>query len=613
MKTVRRGAWVLLATFLIVGCSELLGEIGIATIVSGTLVDDAGDPLAGAVVFLPSDGSTASLRVAQPAATSCQEPSLTSTVATCTDAQGRFSIEIDAPLSGTVRLIAELRHIAFTIDVTLSTREPGTTVAVGEVEAPKVDPDDEIEAAVRYALPSLSDFDLIAFDDANIVTSLRAYQSDTTPLILRAIPLRQPNGERGSVDLLAYRFQPRAEKVEECAFDPKIAGDTCTPVTEPAHAFRGMPDVSVDEIVNYLRAPDDYVSFVSDESIHQLSVVNLIGDELDLTYYGTALSGAGTPSSMQGLRSVLDVAYPADQVEKLLSLTQANYLLHNQIDLDVEYIVKNVLEDAVTLDGLPELEAADAGGTITPTNHFGDGTRRVIRAVMVADPTVYDPVTDTRLVPNYFSRLDAMINRMDLFFRYVQVFPGDPTTTLADWGNAVSLEAEIAEYRRLTESGLASHSFPSVGCGSTGDYVSVVRSLSRDAHTYDNEFWMWWTNTTNYSGLWGCAYINALKETPADGAVGFTSFRNYALETVGQTFMHETGHLMNAVHSASASGTQCRLLGIFPFGVTGPSMLGSTSDRNLRANCFAQSGNASGDGSPKRNVTRVAEFVHTLP
>jgi hypothetical protein len=122
---------------------------------------------------------------------------------------------------------------------------------------------------------------------------------------------------------------------------------------------------------------------------------------------------------------------------------------------------------------------------------------------------------------------------------------------------------------------------------------------------------MWWTNTSNYGGLWGCAFVNALTATPRDGAVGFTSFRNYTLETVGQTFMHETGHLMNGVHSGSATGTQCRLLGIFPFGVTGPSMLGSTSDRNLRANCFAPS--ALTAGATKRNVTRVAEYVHALP
>lgn len=79
----------------------------------------------------------------------------------------------------------------------------------------------------------------------------------------------------------------------------------------------------------------------------------------------------------------------------------------------------------------------------------------------------------------------------------------------------------------------------------------------------------------------------ALRQTPRGNAVGWTSFRNYTLETVGQTFMHETGHLLNAIHSATVTSQRCRVLGIFPVGVTGPSTIGGASDRNLRTNCFA--------------------------
>jgi len=74
---------------------------------------------------------------------------------------------------------------------------------------------------------------------------------------------------------------------------------------------------------------------------------------------------------------------------------------------------------------------------------------------------------------------------------------------------------------------------------------------------------MWWTNTPAYPGTWGCACTGVLGETPRDGAVGWTSFRNYTLETVGQTYMHETGHLLDAVHTATAgSSDRCNTVSL---------------------------------------------------
>jgi len=60
MKFVRRVSWAFLAIAVLVGCSDLVGEVPISTIVSGTLLDDAGEPLANAVVFVPSDGGGSS-------------------------------------------------------------------------------------------------------------------------------------------------------------------------------------------------------------------------------------------------------------------------------------------------------------------------------------------------------------------------------------------------------------------------------------------------------------------------------------------------------------------------------------------------------------------------
>jgi len=218
-------------------------------------------------------------------------------------------------------------------------------------------------------------------------------------------------------------------------------------------------------------------------------------------------------------------------------------------------------------------------------------------------------VAQQRLVPNYFARVDAMANRQDAFFRFVQISgtQAPASLTAVDPSNAFSVRTRIAGYRRLTVTGQERLTFPADSCGDAGSLVDNYRTLSWDKHTYDNEYWMWWTNTTAYPGSWGCAYIGALHETPRRGAVGWTSFRNYTLETVGQTFMHETGHLIDARHSATVTSHRCRLLGIFEFGVTGPSIMGGTSDRNLRTNCFAVT---QPTATSMRNLTRVAVYLH---
>ena len=248
-----------------------------------------------------------------------------------------------------------------------------------------------------------------------------------------------------------------------------------------------------------------------------------------------------------------------------------------------------------------------------PANHFLEDGITYLRPVMVADATVYDAVAGERLVPNYFARVDAMANRQDLFFAWANLASdaAPPSlTSLTQFSNAFAVRTRIGGYRRLTVSGQEGFAFPDSECGAPGDgtLMDAYAQRSRDANTLENEYWMWWTNTDRYPGSWGCAGgFGVLHETPRDGAVSWTSFRNYTLETVGQTFMHEGGHLLNAVHSAAATGVRCSVLGILPFGVTGPSIMGGTGDRNLRANCFAVT---PGTATALRNRTRVAEYLH---
>jgi hypothetical protein len=574
---------------------------------TGQLLDAGGAPVAGAVVFVHGDGVAGGLATSQ-AGGDCQAPSEDALASTCTDAQGRYTLRVTTPLVGALTLVFERLYWRAARTIDLGLRVPGEPIEVPDTRFEELAPVAELEAAVRYALPSVARFELITLNTEKEIVDLTnhagAAGADVAPLNL-TLPILQPDGTQQFIPWTAYHHDVREEGILDCAIDAETFQDVdCEEVAGPSLTFQGVPWLDAQEIRNVFIGETE--KNLSDEAEFQLSVVHVIGDELDATYYGRQLTAPHTPSSLQGLRSVLDVHYDAETVERLLAGGGANYLLHNQVDLVVG------IEDVdLHLDAVPTGAAAQgAGDPIAPANHFLEDGIKVLRPVMVADSTVYDAEARVRLVPNYFARVDAVANRQDLFFAVVQLSAVDAPaslTSLTAWSNAFAVRTRIAGYRRLTESGQAKLSFPTEACSGPGDLIDAYRQLSRDSTTVDNEYWMWWTNTDAYPGGWGCAYTGVLGRTPRDYAVGWTSFRNYTLETVGQTFMHETGHILDAVHGAVTPSHRCRLLGIFEFGVTGPSIMGGTSDRNLRTHCFAVTPPTA---TSLRNLTRVAEHLH---
>jgi hypothetical protein len=555
-------------------------------------------------VFVPEDGATSTLSTLQ-AVGDCQAPSEDALASTCTDAEGRYGLRVTTPLVGSLTLVFESLYWRAERTIDLGLRVPGEPIAVPPILFEELGPAAELRAAVRYALPSLARFELITLNTEKEIFDLTNHAStlgaDVTPVYL-TLPILQPDGTQRQVQWTAYHHEIREAGVRDCAIDAETFVDVdCVEVSGPSLTFQGVPSLDPEEIAAVFLGETEMN--LENEAEFQLSVVNVIGEELDATYYGQQLAAPHTPSSLQGLRSVLDVHYDADTVERLLAGGGANYLLHNQIDLvvgieDVDVHLEAVARDDAASDGL------------TPSNHFFEDGVKTLRPVMVADSTVYDAVERVRLVPNYFARVDAVANRQDLFFRVVQLSSVEAPaslTSLTAWTNAFSVRTRIAGYLRLTESGQAKLEFPDDACRGTDTLLNNYRQLSRDSTTVDNEYWMWWTNTDAYPGGWGCGYLGVLGRTPRDYAVGWTSFRNFTLETVGQTFMHETGHLMNADHSAVVTSHRCRLLGIFEFGATGPSIMGGTTDRNLRTNCFAETRPAA---FSLRNMTRVAEYLH---
>jgi hypothetical protein len=298
---------------------------------------------------------------------------------------------------------------------------------------------------------------------------------------------------------------------------------------------------------------------------------------------------------------VIDLHFDDATVDRLLGATTLNYLVHNQTDLDLDV-------DDDHLDLVPNGVAGEAGSR---SERFLTNGTQYLRPIMVADPTVVDAVSGEHLVRHFHARADAAANRQDLFFAYVQLSDSEAPaglTMLDQWSNAFSVRTRVGGYRRLSPAGQATFAFPELSCANEDSLMQAYGARSRDRTTLANEYWMWWTNTDIYPGGWGCANLAGLHKTPQKGSVAWVGLRHSTLETVAQSFMHETGHLINGTHSAAAPFQRCSLLGAMPVGVIGPSIMGGTLDRNLRTNCFAPT---PAYATKLSNMTRVAQYLHT--
>lgn len=603
LASTRRSMLVLIPVLLVVlaGCSL---EDAFDTTFEGQLLDVDGAPVAGAVVFAP-EGAAATVQRAN-VGESCQEPSEAFRVATCTDAEGRFALQLTTPPVGVQRLVFEWRYWRTVADVELGLRVPGQPIDA-DARFPSLEPAEELERAVHHALPGIEHFELITLNTEKAIIALQDHaasaDADLEPVYLN-LPILQPDGTQQFITWTAYHHDMRELGVEDCAIDATtFAPVDCQEVVGPSLTFQGMPWLGTEDILVMIGETEKNFETLRDEAVYQFSVVAVIGDELDATYYGTQLAAPFTPSSLQGLRSVLDLHYDAATTERLLSTNQANYLLYNQVDVDLP-----PEDEDAHLHALAPSAPRDA---LERANHLLEEGVKFLRPVMIADSTVYDAVAGVRLVTNYFARVDAMANRQDLIFALLQLSAQEAPsnlTSLTQWSNAFTVRTRIGGYRRFTAAGQEAFTWPAGPCTESDNLLQAYRDSSRDSTTLDNEYWVWWTNTTRYAGTAGCAGIGGFGRTPRQGGTTWVSLRNASNEITASTLMHETGHLLNARHANGTNPHQCRLLGILPVGPNGPSLMITGVDRSTRTTCFAIT--QSGDTS-LRSRTLAAEHLHS--
>ena len=459
----------------------------------------------------------------------------------------------------------------------------------------------ELADAIAEAFPGLDAFELVVIDDAGIVADLRAHALDDgagqTPLKIR-LPMYDDTGTLGDVDWLAYHVNVRQVAVDVPESDDVVHLDPAG----PSMTFRGLPDWSYEQTMAWLGivAEGGY-----DPTIVQPSILALIGDHLEGAHFGTGVNHNVTV--IEHLGNALQPHFGTDRADALASLAAENYLVYIQNQYRGQLLHGEPHSDVVAPSGVePRAEPR-----VVPRVHT---QVRELRPVMVADATVYDPSTNTWHVAHWFDRVDAVANRQDANLWLTNIADDVPSwaSDLPTNNNRILVRTRIAGYEALTLDGQARLSYPAANnvCGDAADsFINQIRLLSRNELAVPNEYWMWWTR--QYGG--GCAYIEALGQTPFHGAVGWSGYGDGTHDWTSFVFMHESGHILGGTHrtnDASSPETlpnhRCALLGEIPIGPTGPSLMSYASGSFTF--CFAASDTT---GAQKRNLTQVAEYLNT--
>jgi hypothetical protein len=466
----------------------------------------------------------------------------------------------------------------------------------------------ELAAAIEEALPDLEGFELVTIDDAAIIEQLEglALSTSATGPIKLQLPAFNASGVVANQEWLAYHVDVRMLDPGLLQPDNAWVLPPSDNLDKPSMTFRGFPDWTNEEFLDALERAE---KGTLDLSFIQPSVLNLIGGRLEGLNFGTG----GNPNAtvLDHLENVLQPRFGSAEAERLAKLTGANYILYRQQDLqppllhgEIEYLV-----DVIGMED--ELATYEVDLALDPTAHV---SFRVLRPVMVADDTIYDPTTQTWKVSHWFARVDAAANRQNAFLWLANIAP-DILNPPAGWtlkvnNNRIMVKTMIAGYLVLTQTGkelINAAPKPTKGCGGAGTFIDRVRSLSNN-YKINNEYWMWWTKA--FGG--GCAYISTLGRTPRDGAVGWSGYGDGTVDWTSFVFMHESGHILGGTHVTNTGTSpetlanhQCKLLGFIPFGPTGPSLMSYAS--GTRTYCFAASPSS---GSIKRNLTKVAEYLN---
>ena len=461
----------------------------------------------------------------------------------------------------------------------------------------------ELRLAIHEVLPDLQAYRLVDIDDVPLVTQLKLLveAAPGTHLMLQ-LPAFDAAGKFSEAIWIAYHVNVRG--LLDDLFHSAVWTMAPAAPTSPSLTFQGFPDWSDEELQTALEQAE---AGTLDTTLLQPSVLAVINDRLEGTRYGEGDDTSATV--IEHLANVLELRFGAAEAARLAKLTDANYLVYREQDFQPVLTHGEPDGESIPIDvstSTPEVVGLDA--PLTPLAHMQG---RVLRPFMIADDTIFDPDTQTWAIADWYGRVDAAANRQQLFFRWANYGSDADNQVLPVNNNRIRVNTMIGGYMVLTPFGktlINPKPADEDKCGDAGTFIDVVRSLSPDDLTLDNEYWMWWTR--EYGG--GCAYVRTLGQTPHGRAVGWTGFRESTVAWTSFVFMHETGHIIGGTHRTddgtspeTVADHQCRFLNVLTFGPSGPSLMSYAS--GTRTLCFARTPHS---GTPVRNLSQVAAFLN---
>ncbi len=487
-----------------------------------------------------------------------------------------------------------------TFTVTLTNTVAGVAIDLangGEGQGTITDDDaneEEVIDEIERVLPDMGPFELVKIDDAPIVASLEAAVGSPDPIVAE-LPILDASGNMVMQNWIAYHINVR--DVMDLQDSEEVQGVDPDLISGPSMTFRGIPDWDDTEFP--IRFRELVEAQEIDEAVLQPSVLNIIGGKLEGAFFTGGPGSPSTASVIDNIENLPELHVGADEAQRLASMTSNNYIVyrHENFQPDVEH------GETIFPNGQTSTD-----GTVGPTPQSHTLTR-ILRPVMVADLSIYDPTPGTWLINNWFARVDSAANRQNAYLWLANIAPDIASgSTLTSNNNRIFVRTVIAGYRVLTPFGESLYTTPTNSCNGSPNFVDEMRKLSHNFLSFQNEYWMWWTR--NYGG--GCAYINTLGSTPFDGAVGWSGFGSGTVDWTSFVFMHESGHIIGGTHTTNnasspetVSSHRCNLFGFWPIGPTGPSLMSYAS--GTRTYCFAAT---PASGTPKRNLTKVAEYLH---
>ncbi len=489
-------------------------------------------------------------------------------------------------------------------------------------------PQRELRQAIARAFPELKQYRLVNLEDSQVVATLRELAGNTAQnpdLATRptyvSLPVIDVSGLVSNYQWTVYHHNVRSDDygLELTDLDGgKELRVEDAGLLGPSLTFQGLPDLGEQafrELLDEIRkSPTVAARQLRDETRFQASELAVINGQISGSYFGDAVT---YPSILEGLGILLYPQYPAARVDQLLSQVDETYILYNGLHFNPDLT-----------HGYPHVHTHSQAGQpqiLRPQHHFlDDPWKSELYVTAIFDQTIYRvdlPEDERWLIPEAYGYVESAVNRQNSVWGFFSLHLDDAT---GDWSNSsFSVRTVVDKLVGLSEADQSKldpdneDHYQEDRCRDNNEdgssFFFHIVELFKGKYEGDNMYKTLWTNA--YGG--GCAArgsLNGAINNNNKWAMAWVGLLSATADWLKGTYIHEAAHIVGGSHEIDNTGDtgetthlqRCRLLGVLELGHEGPSILSYNRDvmRNL---CLAY---PTASGTPKKNLTIVAEFLH---